>query len=88
MKKTALGKVQITKRGFEYIEFIDRYGAKCSLQQSSLADYIQPGMSAVWLGVDVNLKGVTVNERMHIDLKQAKALVKVLNRWIKNGSFE
>ena len=88
MKKNELGKVELTKRGFEYIDFIDRYGAKCSLQQSSLADYIQPGMSAIWLGVEVNLKGVTVNERMHIDLKQAKALVKVLNKWIKNGSLK
>lgn len=26
-----------TERGFAHIEFIDRYGAKCSLQKSSLA---------------------------------------------------
>jgi len=31
MKKTTTG------RGFQYIEFEDRYGHKCSLQKSSLA---------------------------------------------------
>ena len=88
MKKNELGKVELTKRGFEYIDFIDRYGAKCSLQQSSLAEFVKPGTSAIWLGVERNLNNIEVNERMHIDLKQAKALVKVLNKWIKNGSFK
>lgn len=41
-----------TQRGFQTIEFKDRYDAACSLQQSSLADYTQPGSSAVWLGID------------------------------------
>lgn len=47
-----IGKVEKTSRGFEIIKFTDRGGDKCSLQQSSLADYVQPGISAVWLGVD------------------------------------
>lgn len=34
------------------IRFKDRYGCPCSLQISSLADYEQPGISAVWLGTD------------------------------------
>ena len=50
MKK--LGKVERTMRGFEIIRFSDRYGAPCSLQMSSLADFAQPGISAVWLGPD------------------------------------
>lgn len=41
-----------TPRGFQVIEFKDRYGISCTLQQSSLADYTQPGSSAVWLGVE------------------------------------
>lgn len=47
-----LGQVQTTPRGFEIVKFSDRYNAQCSLQQSSLAEYEQPGTSAVWLGVD------------------------------------
>lgn len=47
-----LGKVTRTPRGFELIEFRDRYGVPCSLQMSSLAECPQPGVSAVWLGVD------------------------------------
>lgn len=47
-----IGKIKRTNRGFELIEFHDYYGAKCSLQQSSLAIYEKPGASAIWLGVD------------------------------------
>lgn len=36
-----------THRGFALIEFEDRYGAKCSLQKSSLATE-----DAIWFGVD------------------------------------
>jgi hypothetical protein len=45
-----LGKVGRTHRGFEIIEFTDRYAVPCSLQASSLAEYQTPGISAVWLG--------------------------------------
>jgi hypothetical protein len=47
-----LGEVGHDLRGFELIEFRDRYDVPCSLQMSSLADYEQPGISAVWLGPD------------------------------------
>lgn len=40
-------KKKSTERGFPYYEFIDRYGEKCSLQLSSLADD-----RCIWLGVD------------------------------------
>ncbi len=50
--RPTLGIVGHTARGFEIIEFKDRYDHVCSLQQSSLADIEQPGWSAVWLGVD------------------------------------
>lgn len=36
-----------TKRGFAIKEFIDRYGAKCSIQKSSLAFE-----DCIWLGID------------------------------------
>lgn len=50
MKK--LGTVKNTERGFEVIGFKDYYGSPCSIQQSSLAIYEQPGSSAIWIGVD------------------------------------
>lgn len=51
MRKT-LGKVSKTPRGFKKVDFKDRSGIPCSLQESSLAVYQKPGTSAVWLGVD------------------------------------
>jgi hypothetical protein len=78
-QKKSLGPVTQTGRGFEVIEFRDRYDQECTLQQSSLADYTKPGSSAVWLG--------TGEDRMHIDYDQAKLLVSALKRWIKTGSF-
>lgn len=104
-----------TNRGFQIIEFKDRYGVKCQLQQSSLADFEPPGSSAVWLGVadakpqimasdaiKLGLKtkettgwvpfpipdDVLLTTRMHLDLEQAKWLVKELQHWIENGKFD
>jgi hypothetical protein len=48
--RTTLGAVEQTGRGFEVISFVDRNGVACSLQASSLAEYEEPGTSAVWLG--------------------------------------
>ena len=45
MKKTI--NIGQTSRGFAYGEFEDRYGAKCSIQKSSLAFE-----DCIWLGVD------------------------------------
>lgn len=45
-----LGKLEHTQRGFETIEFKDHYNHPCALTMSSLAEYEQPGISAVWLG--------------------------------------
>lgn len=39
--------IKQTERGFDYSNFTDRYGAKCSIQKSSLATE-----DAIWLGVD------------------------------------
>lgn len=40
-------KVRKTERGFRRGEFTDRYGLKCSIQESSLATG-----ACIWLGVD------------------------------------
>lgn len=42
-----LGELRKTGRGFQRVDFKDRYGSQCSLQESSLAT--EP---ALWLGVD------------------------------------
>ncbi len=34
------------------VEFQDHYDNKCTIQASSLADYAQPGISAIWLGIN------------------------------------
>ena len=91
--RTPLGNVELTHRQFEIIQFKDRYDTPCSLQQSSIADYTEPGVSAVWLGIDRQPgkhDGVfdTANQtRMHLDLKQVKALIAVLEMWVENGHF-
>lgn len=39
--------MEINARGFMFKRFTDRYGAECSIQESSLATE-----AAIWLGVD------------------------------------
>lgn len=64
-----LGAVEATSRGFEIIHFKDRYGAPCTLQMSSLADYAQPGISAVWLGVEDADPRVLASEAESVGVK-------------------
>ena len=71
-----------TSRGFGYYEFNDKYGQKCSLQDSSLAT--EP---AIWFGVDVNLKGEEIGERMHLTQEQVKALLPVLIYFADTGEY-
>lgn len=71
-----LGDAKRTGRGFQYVEFKDHYGESCVLQQSSLAIFVQPGTSAVWLGIE--------GSRMHLTLEQVESLVAHLQAWIDN----
>ena len=68
-----------TGRGFQIVEFVDRYNAPCELQQSSLADFEPPGSSAVWLGLR--------DGNMHLDLEQVKWLIEELQHGVDNGEF-
>ena len=77
-----LREVRTTERGFEIVEFSDLSRASCSLQQSSLAQYKDPGASAVWLGT----KGL--GHRMHLDVVRVHALIAHLQAWLDTGSFE
>ena len=82
---SVLGPVGETGCGFELIEFADKYGEPCSLQQSSLAEYDKPGTSAVWLGCTP--QGESLSPRMHLDRKQVAALIAHLQRWLDADTF-
>ena len=77
-----LGALKHTCRGFELVEFKDRYDVPCSLQASSLAIYNKPGTSAVWLGTND-----TPHTRMHLDRKQVAALIGHLQNWLDHDTF-
>ncbi len=78
-KTKPLGPVTRTNRGFELIEFLDCYDDKGSLQASSLAVYVKPGTSAIWLGRE--------GHRLHLHRDQVEALIKHLRSWLKNDTF-
>lgn len=75
-------KKKTTERGFGLYEFKDKYGQKCSLQDSSLATE-----SAIWFGVDVDLKGKEVFNRMHLTQEQVKALLPILTNFAETGEY-
>ena len=75
-----LGPVTQTSRGFELVEFKDFYEFTGTLQASSLAINDEPGTSAVWLGRE--------RDRLHLNRDQVKALIKHLQSWLKNNTFD
>ena len=62
-----------TERGFAIGEFTDRYGAKCSLQKSSLATE-----DAIWFGVDDANPQI-----MASDAKRLGIATDANNGWVK-----
>jgi hypothetical protein len=89
-------KIKKTERGFKYAEFTDRYGAKCSIQNSSLATE-----DAIWLGLDdpkprILIKGegwkdvklpedAYTNGRMHLTKEIVKELLPYLHQFVERG---
>ena len=72
-----------TKRGQLRADFQDRYGALCSIQESSI-----PGEDCVWLGVDVNFEGDELRHgRMHLTQESAGELIPVLRHFARRGSL-
>ena len=65
-----------TQRGFDLIEFIDRYDKSCSLQKSSLAFE-----DCVWLGCNGN-------NRMHLTQEHVKELLPYLQKFIEMGEIQ
>jgi len=73
-----------TKKGLLRAEFQDRYGALCSLQESSI-----PGEDCVWLGVDVSFEGEEIQHgRMHLTRDHAQELLPILRRFASHGTLE
>lgn len=91
-------KVGTTERGFSHGKFTDRYGAECSIQDSSLATE-----RCIWLGIDdptvqVCIQGqgwvdvplpedTLVSGRMHLTQDHAKKLIPLLQRFVDTGSI-
>lgn len=73
--------VRRTERGFPKAEFRDRYGAECSIQDSSLASE-----AAIWLGVD-DAAYCEDTPRMHLTKKQVASLLPILQRFLDTGTI-
>ncbi len=92
MKKTK------TERGFHVVNFIDRYGVPCSLQESSLATE-----EAIWFGCNnanprhlvigkgyvpvVMPEAYVADTRMHLNRKQVAALLPHLKKFVEKGEI-
>ena len=95
--------IKKTSRGYNIIEFTDRYGEKCSIQDSSLATE-----AAIWFGVDdpnpqimasqtpkggtgwVDFpipKDVSISTRMHLTQEQVRDLLPTLQRFAETGTI-
>lgn len=91
-------KIEQTERGFDRIDFTDRYGVKCSLQKSSLAsehaiwlgcndakpDLLVPGQG--WTEIDMP-DGYIANTRMHLTQEQVKELLPHLIKFAATGEM-
>lgn len=72
-----------TRRGQLRTDFRDRYGALCSIQESSI-----PGEECIWLGVDVNFEGAEVRHgRMHLTQEMARQLIPILRHFARKGTL-
>lgn len=95
-----MNKIKTTNRGFDYTDFVDRNGEKCSLQKSSIATE-----DCIWLGVDnakifvedpdtpgkyVILKHQSQFKtygRMHLTREQVKNLLPYLINFAETGEI-
>lgn len=95
-------KMRRTQRGFAKGQFVDRYGAQCSIQKSSLADE-----AAIWIGVDdpqpkvlvpgkgfqpVDLKvlvqgELSIHTRMHLTVDMVRQLLPLLQHFADTGEL-
>lgn len=90
-----------THRGFGRYEFIDDYGAECSLQRSSAGTRIWLGCNDIGLKAGMpwreiseeelkqafNCKELVSNTRMHLNVEQVKRLIPILQRFVDTGDI-
>jgi hypothetical protein len=75
-----------TERGFFRGEFKDRYGEKCSIQESSIATEY-----CIWLGCDHETcddKGLPCGARMHLTQEMAADLIPLLQKFVETGILQ
>jgi hypothetical protein len=60
--------------GWGYVVFEDSFGQVASIQEDSVADYLPPGSSALWIGKD--------SDRIHLHLEGVKWLIAELQTWV------
>jgi len=89
--------------GFAYVEFVDRYNNKCSLEKSTLAFE-----DCIWLGCDeIGLKKIDhqgwqyvvlnddadagiyyiANNRMHLTQDNVRELIPILQKFLDTGNL-
>lgn len=72
-----------TKKGLMRAEFQDRFGATCSLQESSF-----PDEDCLWLGVEVDIHGNEIGGgRMHLTQEMAQQLIPILRHFARTGTL-
>lgn len=73
-------------RGFQRGSFRDRYGADCSIQESSLATE-----ACIWLGCDRETvdpaTGHGIGARMHLTQAMAAELIPLLQYFVETGEL-
>jgi hypothetical protein len=90
-------KLEPSLRGFLHGQFTDRYGEKCSIQESSLATD-----RCIWLGINDVIPKVQVNGlwqnvplpegaatcgRMHLTREMVKNLLPLLHHFVETGEL-
>ena len=90
-----------TQRGFGRYNFVDDYGAECSLQRSSSGVRIWLGCNDIGLRVGYPWRDVSEeelqtllktehlvsNSRMHLNVEQVKALIPMLQKFVETGDI-
>ena len=82
---TFIGLPRRTPRGFMRIDFKDRNGSKCSLQESSLVTSEIEG-TAIWFGVDEDFQGMECT-RMEMSQRQLRMILPYLIEFAIFGWF-
>lgn len=81
-------KLKPTQRGFSRATFVDRYGANCSIQKSSIATE-----DCIWLGVDDkperhHVTQEWLGQRMHLTQDMVRNLLPLLQKFVETGELE